>query len=42
MSDHIIAFDVAPSLSREDILFSLNLIRYAINQRLRAAALSSR
>src|SRR5712692_4012848 len=29
-------FDVAPNLSREDILFSLNLIRYTVNQRLRA------
>ncbi len=34
--DYVVAFDVAPELSREDILFSLNLIRYAINQRLRA------
>jgi phosphoserine phosphatase RsbU/P len=34
--DYIVAFDVAPELSREDILFSLNLIRYTINQRLRA------
>lgn len=33
---HILGFDVAPSLSREDILFSLNLIRYTVNQRLRA------
>jgi Serine phosphatase RsbU, regulator of sigma subunit len=33
---HILGFDVAPHLSREDILFSLNLIRYTINQRLRA------
>ncbi len=33
---HIIAFDVAPELSREDVLFSLNLVRYAMNQRLRA------
>jgi sigma-B regulation protein RsbU (phosphoserine phosphatase) len=33
--DYIVAFDVAPELSREDILFSLNLIRYTINQRLR-------
>ena len=33
---HIIAFDVAPELSREDVLFSLNLIRYTMNQRLRA------
>jgi sigma-B regulation protein RsbU (phosphoserine phosphatase) len=34
--DFIIAFNVSPSHRREDILFSLNLIRYAINQRLRA------
>jgi phosphoserine phosphatase RsbU/P len=34
--DYIIAFNVSPELSREDILFSLNLIRYAINQRIRA------
>ena len=34
--DYIVSFDVAPDQSREDILFSLNLIRYAINQRLRA------
>lgn len=33
---HILGFDVAPELSREDILFSLNLIRYTVNQRLRA------
>lgn len=33
--DYIIAFNVAPELGREDILFSLNLIRYAINQHLR-------
>ncbi|HEY0158490.1 MAG TPA: PP2C family protein-serine/threonine phosphatase [Thermoanaerobaculia bacterium] len=33
--DYIIAFNVAAGLSREDILFSLNLIRYAINQRVR-------
>lgn len=34
--DYIIAFNVSPQLSREDILFSLNLIRYAINQKIRA------
>jgi sigma-B regulation protein RsbU (phosphoserine phosphatase) len=34
--DYVVAFDVDANLSREDILFSLNLIRYAINQRLRA------
>lgn len=33
--DYIIAFNVASELGREDILFSLNLIRYAINQRIR-------
>jgi phosphoserine phosphatase RsbU/P len=33
--DYIMAFSVSPSLGREDILFSLNLIRYAINQRIR-------
>jgi sigma-B regulation protein RsbU (phosphoserine phosphatase) len=33
---HIIGFDVSPELSREDILFSLNLVRYTMNQRLRA------
>ncbi len=33
---HILGFDVAENLSREDILFSLNLIRYTVNQRLRA------
>src|SRR5688572_3269023 len=34
--DYILAFNVSLELSREDILFSLNLIRYAINQRIRA------
>jgi sigma-B regulation protein RsbU (phosphoserine phosphatase) len=34
--DYIISFNVSPDLSREDILFSLNLIRYSINQKLRA------
>jgi sigma-B regulation protein RsbU (phosphoserine phosphatase) len=34
--DYVLAFDVNPTLSREAILFSLNLIRYTINQRLRA------
>jgi hypothetical protein len=34
--DYIIAFNVSPELGREDILFSLNLIRYAINQKVRA------
>jgi phosphoserine phosphatase RsbU/P len=35
-NQHILGFDVSPELSREDILFSLNLVRYALNQRLRA------
>ncbi len=34
--EYIVSFDVAPELSREDILFSLNLIRYVINDRMRA------
>src|ERR1051326_4024673 len=35
-SEYIVSFDVAPELGREDILFSLNLIRYVITQRVRA------
>lgn len=38
---HILSFNVAPELSRDDIHFSLNLVRYAINQRLRAARYES-
>ena len=33
--DYILSFDISPELSREDVQFSLNLIRYAINQRIR-------
>ncbi len=33
--DYILSFDVSPASSREDILFSLNIIRTSINQRLR-------
>ncbi|MGZ5474660.1 MAG: PP2C family protein-serine/threonine phosphatase [Thermoanaerobaculia bacterium] len=33
--DYIMSFNVSPALGREDILFSLNLIRYAINQKIR-------
>jgi sigma-B regulation protein RsbU (phosphoserine phosphatase) len=33
--DYILAFDVSPELSREDILFSLNLVRYTISQKVR-------
>lgn len=39
--DYILAFNISPDLSREDILFSLNLIRYAINQKIRAQKLVS-
>jgi sigma-B regulation protein RsbU (phosphoserine phosphatase) len=35
--DYILSFNVAPEGRREDILFSLNLVRYAINQKLRSA-----
>jgi len=34
--DYILSFSVLPRSSRDDILFSLNLIRYSINQKLRA------
>src|SRR5581483_5790659 len=34
-NEHVLGFDVSPQLSHEDILFSLNLVRYAINQRMR-------
>jgi serine phosphatase RsbU (regulator of sigma subunit) len=34
--DYIVSFNVSPELRREDILFSLNLIRYVINQKIRA------
>ncbi|MDX1582164.1 MAG: PP2C family protein-serine/threonine phosphatase [Thermoanaerobaculia bacterium] len=33
--DYILSFDVSPDSSRDDILFSLNIIRTVINQRLR-------
>jgi phosphoserine phosphatase RsbU/P len=33
---YILSFNIAPQLGREDVLFSLNLVRYAINQKLRA------
>jgi sigma-B regulation protein RsbU (phosphoserine phosphatase) len=39
--DYVLSFDVSPALSREDILFSLNLVRYVINQKLRAARYES-
>ena len=39
--DYILSFDIPPGLSRDDILFSLNLIRYAINQKLRAQRFES-
>jgi sigma-B regulation protein RsbU (phosphoserine phosphatase) len=34
--DYILSFNVSPRISREDIHFSLNLIRYTINHKLRA------
>jgi phosphoserine phosphatase RsbU/P len=34
--EYILSFSVPDDLSRDDILFSLNLIRYVINQKLRA------
>ena len=39
--DYILSFDIPAGLSRDDILFSLNLIRYAINQKLRAQRFES-
>ena len=39
--DWILSFDVSPELSREDILFSLNLVRYTINQKLRTERFES-
>ncbi len=33
--NYIISFDVSPNLSREDILFSLSLVRYSISQKIR-------
>ncbi len=34
--NYLLSFDVAAEMSRDDILFSLNLVRYAINTKLRA------
>ena len=39
--NYIMSFNVSPSLGREDILFSLNLIRYAINQKIRSQRFES-
>lgn len=39
--DYILSFNVPLDLSRDDILFSLNLIRYVINQKLRAERFES-
>lgn len=39
--DYILSFSVSAVHSREDILFSLNLIRYSINQKLRAERFQS-
>ena len=37
----VLSFDVSPEQSRDDILFSLNLIRYALNQQLRTERFES-
>ena len=34
--DYVLSFDVSPEMRRDDIHFSLNLIRHAINQKVRA------
>jgi phosphoserine phosphatase RsbU/P len=39
--DYIISFDVSQESSTEDILFSLNIVRYSINQALRAQTYES-
>lgn len=39
--DYILSFNVSPTISREDIHFSLNLIRYTINHKLRAGRYES-
>lgn len=39
--DWILSFNVAEELSRDDILFSLNLVRYAITQKLRTERFES-
>jgi sigma-B regulation protein RsbU (phosphoserine phosphatase) len=39
--DYVLSFDVSEASSREDILFSLNIIRYSINQALRAGRYES-
>ncbi len=38
---YILSFNVPPDQPRDDILFSLNLVRYVINQRLRAQRFES-
>ncbi len=39
--NYILSFNISPALSRDDVHFSLNLIRYAINQKLRAQRFES-
>lgn len=39
--DYILSFDVPDTLGRDDILLSLNLIRYAMNQKLRTERFES-
>lgn len=38
---YILSFDVAADLKREDILYALNLVRYVMNQKLRAERFES-
>ncbi|MGA7615648.1 MAG: PP2C family protein-serine/threonine phosphatase [Thermoanaerobaculia bacterium] len=39
--NYILSFSVPPDVIRDDVLFSLNLIRYSINQKLRAERLEA-
>jgi len=39
--EYILAFDVAPGHDREDILFSLGILRHSINQKLRQERMAS-
>src|SRR5262249_47016321 len=39
--EYVLAFDVAPAAHRDDILFSLGILRHAINQKIRRDRLES-
>lgn len=39
--DWVLAFDVAPGIAREDVLFSLGILRYAVNEEIRQERLGS-